>query len=54
MKKFFLIIFFCTIKFNLANSSTNIVYLDIQFIIDNSDLGIFYKNKIRYMAKIGP
>ena len=24
----------------------NIVYLDVQFIIDNSDLGKFYKSKI--------
>ena len=46
MKKFFLIIFFFTIKFNLANSSINIVYLDIQFIIDNSEMGILYRNKI--------
>ena len=30
--------------------SKNIVYLDIQYIIDNSDLGIFYKSKINKLA----
>ena len=27
--------------------ANNIVYLDIQYIIDNSEIGIFYKNKIK-------
>lgn len=46
MKKFFFIlilIFNC----NLSHSNTDIVYLDVQFIIDNSEIGIFYKKKIK-------
>ncbi len=46
MKKiiiFFLLIF----TFNFSHADTNIVYLDVQFIIDNSDLGKFYKEKIK-------
>ena len=45
MKKtiFFIIIFFIS---NLVNASTNVAYLDVQFIIDNSILGKFYKKKI--------
>ena len=46
MKKFFFIIFFFILKITHATSSTNIVYLDIQFIIDNSEIGIFYRDKI--------
>ena len=36
MKKFLFIIFFF-FQFNSINSEENIVYLDVQFIIDNSD-----------------
>ena len=32
---------------NIASSNSNIVYLDIQFIVDKSDLGLFYKKKIK-------
>ena len=32
---------------NIASSNSNIVYLDIQFIVDKSDLGLFYKEKIK-------
>tara|TARA_Y100001980_G_C14543158_1_gene321800 strand:+ start:1670 stop:2194 length:525 start_codon:yes stop_codon:yes gene_type:complete len=39
----FLLFFFCSNNI-YAN---NIVYLDIQYIIDNSEIGIFYKNKIK-------
>ena len=46
MKYFKLILIFFFYNFNLANSDTNIVYLDVQYIIDNSNLGIFYKKKI--------
>ena len=46
MKKFFFIVFFLILKITHATSSTNIVYLDIQFIIDNSEIGIFYRDKI--------
>ena len=44
MKKFLLI--FVLFFFQNNAFSKNIVYLDIQYIIDNSDLGIFYKSKI--------
>ncbi len=45
MKKFlfsFCILFF----FNITTVYSNIVYLDVQFIIDNSDIGKKYKKKI--------
>ena len=37
---------FLLININSAYSNQNIVYLDIQFIIDNSEIGKFYKSKI--------
>ena len=45
MKKFILItvIFF----FENAYSNINIVYVDVQRIIDSSDIGIFYKNEMQ-------
>ena len=43
--KYFKLILIFFYNFNLANSDTNIVYLDVQYIIDNSNLGIFYKKK---------
>ena len=46
MKKFILFIFFF-FNTNLVLSNENIVYLDVQFIIDNSDLGKFYKSEIK-------
>ena len=45
MKKILILILFLLVTNNA--SSSNIVYLDVQFIIDNSDIGIFYKNKIK-------
>ena len=39
-----LIFFFAQTKFVYSNS--NIVYLDVQFIIDISELGLFYKKKV--------
>ena len=45
MKKFFLLILFL-IPNNLY-AENKIVYLDVQFIIDNSQLGLSYKNKIK-------
>ena len=48
MKKFLLI--FILFFFQNNAFSKNIVYLDIQYIIDNSDLGIFYKSKINKLA----
>ena len=46
MKKvfYFFVIFFFYI--NVAHSKNNIAYLDVQLIIDKSDLGKFYKKKI--------
>ncbi len=46
MKILYFIVFFFILKISHATSSTNIVYLDIQFIIDNSEMGIFYRDKI--------
>ena len=46
MKIIILIILFL-FNSNIANSNSNIVYLDIQFIVDKSDLGLFYKEKIK-------
>ena len=45
MKKtiLFIIIFFIS---NIVNASTNVAYLDVQFIIDNSNLGKFYRSEI--------
>ena len=49
MKKFLLI--FILFFFQNNAFSKNIVYLDIQYIIDNSDLGIFYKSKINKLVE---
>ena len=46
MKIIILIILFL-LNSNIVNSNSNIVYLDIQFIVDKSDLGLFYKKKIK-------
>ncbi len=48
MKKFLLI--FILFFFQNNAFSKNIVYLDIQYIIDNSDLGILYKSKINKLV----
>ena len=48
MKKFLLI--FILFFFQNNAFSKNIVYLDIQYIIYNSDLGIFYKSKINKLV----
>ena len=44
MKKLIFIIFFICIEQAIAK--TNIAYLDVQYIIDKSELGIYYKNKL--------
>ena len=45
MKKiFFFLIFFLNLEY--LHASDKIVYLDIQYIIDNSDIGQLYKKKI--------
>ena len=44
MKKLIFFIFFICIEQAIAK--TNIAYLDVQYIIDKSELGIYYKNKL--------
>ena len=44
MKKILILILFLLVTNNA--SSNNIVYLDVQFIIDNSKIGLFYKDKL--------
>ena len=46
MKKFLFTIFFIILNQNVV-ANTNIVYLDVQYIIDNSLIGISYKKKIK-------
>ena len=46
LMKVFFIIFFLLFNFEVY-AKTNIVYIDIQYIIDNSNLGKFYKNKLK-------
>ena len=41
-----LIILFFSLKTTYAFSTEKVVYLDVQFIIDNSKLGVFYKDKL--------
>ena len=41
-----LIILFFLLKTTYAFSTEKVVYLDVQFIIDNSKLGVFYKDKL--------
>ena len=41
-----LIILIFLLKTSYAFSTEKVVFLDIQFIIDNSKLGMFYKNKL--------
>ena len=41
---FFILLYLVNVQFTYA--SNNIVYLDIQYIVDNSDLGIYLKKKI--------
>ena len=48
MKKLLHIFFFLFfISSSELNAEINIVYLDVQYIIDNSKLGIYYKNKLK-------
>ena len=49
MKKIFYL--FILIIFTTNVKAKNIVYLDIQYIIDNSDIGKFYKLKIKDLQK---
>ena len=45
MKKLLIVIILFFYQYN--SFSDDIVYLDIQYIIDNSNIGKFYKNKIK-------
>ena len=45
MKKIIIFIIIFSIN-NIVNASTNLAYLDVQFIIDNSNLGKFYRSEI--------
>tara|TARA_B100000886_G_scaffold90516_1_gene59729 strand:+ start:441 stop:962 length:522 start_codon:yes stop_codon:yes gene_type:complete len=45
MKKLFFLFLLILITTNAYAS--NIAYLDVQYIIDNSDIGLFYKKKIK-------
>ena len=45
MKKIIFLFLFYFIRNNAYSS--NVAYLDVQYIIDNSDIGLFYKNKIK-------
>ncbi len=46
MKAIFFFIFFL-FQINYVYANDNVVYLDVQFIIENSDIGIFYKKKFK-------
>lgn len=46
MRNLFVLLFFF-FQLNISQASNNIVYLDIQYIIDNSDLGIHLKGKVK-------
>tara|TARA_Y100001935_G_C17288436_1_gene501799 strand:- start:180 stop:704 length:525 start_codon:yes stop_codon:yes gene_type:complete len=50
MKKiiFFFLFFF---QLSYSYSNTNIAYLDVQFIIDNSEIGLFYKKKLKTLQE---
>ncbi len=45
MKK--IIFLFVLLFYSTTSHADKIVYLDVQYIIDNSNLGVFYKNKIK-------
>ena len=50
MRKFILLLFLILYPSNLL-AENKIVYLDVQFVIDNSDLGVSYKEKIKEAQK---
>lgn len=45
MRKIFLLLFFF-FNSNLVNAENKVAYLDVQFIMDNSKLGLKYKEEI--------
>ena len=52
MRKLIFFFFFLLYNFNVQ-ANNNTVYLDIQFIIDKSDIGLFYKDKIKIIENEG-
>tara|TARA_B100000886_G_scaffold293944_1_gene220284 strand:+ start:417 stop:941 length:525 start_codon:yes stop_codon:yes gene_type:complete len=52
MRKLIFFFFFLLYNFNVQ-ANNNTVYLDIQFIIDKSDIGVFYKDKIKIIENEG-
>ena len=51
MKKILVLIILNFFFSNITNSNTNIAFLDVQYIIDKSNLGIQYKKKIDQRVK---
>ena len=45
--KIILVLIFLLFQTNIVKSNNNIVYLDVDYIIDKSDLGLFYKKKVK-------
>ncbi len=41
------LIFFIFFVFNFSYASSNIVYLDVQFVIYNSEIGKIYKEELK-------
>ncbi len=52
MRKLIFFFFFLLYNFNVQ-ANNNTVYLDIQFIIDKSDIGVFFKDKIKIIENEG-
>ena len=51
MKKILVVIILNFFFSNITNSNTNIAFLDVQYIIDKSNLGVQYKKKIDLKVK---
>ena len=51
MKKILVVIILNFFFSNITNSNTNIAFLDVQYIIDKSNLGVQYKKKIDQKLK---
>ena len=51
MKKILVLIILNFFFSNITNSNTNIAFLDVQYIIDKSNLGVQYKKKIDQRVK---
>ena len=51
MKKIFVFLILNFFFSNITNSNTNIAFLDVQYIIDKSNVGVQYKKKIDQKVK---